>query len=399
MEKKPIKLYELRKRKELEVQNEELRMALKELDKLRESYYDLYNFAPVGYFSFDKNGLIIQVNLTGANKLGVEIDFLIKKQFSLFISPESKDVFYLHLQQVFRTNIKQTCELRLVDRNRTQFDIQVESILVNDKDNNSSYCRSVIIDITERKKIEELRLENEHLIGASKARSELVTIMSHELRTPLTSIIGYSIILQGTGQGELNENQKLLVDNVIKSSKHLLDLINGVLDLAKIDAGKFGLVVEDISLPDAIDEILQLIKEDAKEHNIILKKKIDTEMPSIKADRRALRQILFNLLSNAVKFNNKEEGIITVSANREGDLERISVSDTGIGIREEDIPRLFQKFEQLDSGISRKYEGTGLGLAITKQLVELHGGKIMVESNYGEGSTFAFLLPINGKVE
>ncbi len=254
-----------------------------------------------------------------------------------------------------------------------------------------------IEDITERKKLEGLRLENERLISASKARSEFLTIMSHELRTPLTSVIGYSIILEGKTQGELNEKQRFFVDNILKSSKHLLDLINNFLELAKTEAGKQEMVFEKISVPDAINEIFKLIKENAADRNIILKKEFDPEMLSIQADRRALKQMLFNLLSNAMKFSKKEGGIITVSTKRENDMVKISVADTGIGIKEEDLPRLFRKFEQLDSGISRKYDGTGLGLAITKQLVDMHGGKIWIESKYGEGSNFIFLLPIGRK--
>ena len=254
-----------------------------------------------------------------------------------------------------------------------------------------------IEDITERKKIEELRLENERLISASKARSEFLTIMSHELRTPLTSVIGYSIILEGKTQGELNEKQRYFVDNILKSSKHLLDLINNFLELAKAEAGKQEMVFEEISVHDVINEIFRLIKEEAMGHDIVLKKKFDPEIQYIQADRRALKQILFNLLSNAIKFSKKEGGIITVSTKKENDFVKISVADTGIGIKEEDLPRLFRKFEQLDSGISRKYEGTGLGLAITKQLVDMHGGKIRVESKYGQGSDFIFLLPIGKK--
>ncbi|MDO8725483.1 MAG: PAS domain-containing sensor histidine kinase, partial [Candidatus Methanoperedens sp.] len=254
-----------------------------------------------------------------------------------------------------------------------------------------------IEDITERKKVELLHLENERLISASRARSEFLTIMNHELRTPLTSIIGYSIILEGKTHSELNEKQRFFVDNILKSSKHLLDLINNFLELAKSESGKQKMVFEEISVPDAINEIFELIKENAIEHNIILRNEFDPEILSIQADRRALKQILFNLLSNAIKFSKKEGGIITVSTNRENDNVRITVDDTGIGIKEEDFPRLFQKFEQLDSGISRKYEGSGLGLAITKQLVDMHGGKIWVESKYGKGSNFIFLLPIGGK--
>jgi len=506
---------------ELEMQNEELRRVQRELEESHDRYSDLYDFAPVGYLSFDKNGLIIEVNLTGAKKLGVERNSVIKKPFSLYISPESKDVFYLHLRQVFRTGVRQTCELKLLDKKGIQLDLQLESLLV--KEGNSDHCRTAMIDITDRKKaeeiilntllysesivdtirepfvildaqknlkaanlafyktfnipiedarersiyeigdgrwnvprlrellekiipmntrfqdfeveqefpiighkvmllnasrlklagsdmillaieditlrkqLEELRLENERLISVNKTRSEFLMIMSHELRTPLTAIIGYSIILQENKHGELNEEQRFFVDTILKSSKHLLDLINNFLGLAKIEAGKQEIVFEEIYIPDVINEIFEIIREDAIGHDIILKKEFSQEMLSIQADRRSLRQILFNLLSNAIKFSKKEGGIITISTKRENDMVKISVADTGIGIKEEDLPRLFQKFEQLDSGISRKYEGTGLGLAITKQLVEMHGGKIWVESKYGQGSNFIFLLPIEGK--
>ncbi len=504
---------------ELEMQNEELRRAQNELEESRDRYSDLYDFAPVGYFSFDRNGLIMEVNLTGVKKLKAERNFLIKKPFSLFISSRSKDVFYLHLRQVFSTGVRQTCELKLVDKKGVQFDALLDSLSVQ----GDGHCRTAISDITERKKADEairnvlaytesivdtirepfvildshqrlktanlafykmfkipiedtkdkllyelgngqwniprlrellekiiplnaqfrdfeieqefhniglkvmllnacrlklagsnmillaiediterkkleaLHLENECLNSASKARSDFLTIMSHELRTPLTSIIGYSIILESMKQGELNEKQRFFVENILKSSKHLLDLINNFLELAKTEAGKQELVFEEISVPDAINEIFKLIKENTIENDIILRYDFNPELLSIKADRRALKQMLFNLLSNAIKFSKKEGGIITISTKRENDMVKISVADTGIGIKEVDLPRLFQKFEQLDSGISRKYEGTGLGLAITKKLVELHGGKIWAESKYGEGSTFIFTLPISEK--
>ncbi len=254
-----------------------------------------------------------------------------------------------------------------------------------------------IVDITEHKKLDEIRFENERLISANKARSEFLTIISHELRTPLTSVIGYSIILKGKTQGKLNEKQEFFVDNVLASSKHLLGLINGILDMAKIESGKLEIVFEEISVPETIHETLKLLKEKAAGHKIVLRTEFDPEPLHIKADRQKFKQILFNLLSNAIKFSKEEGGIVTVSAEKEGDMAKISVSDTGIGIKEEDIPKLFQKFEQLDSGISRKYDGTGLGLSITKHLVEMHGGKITVKSKYGRGSTFSFLLPMDGK--
>ncbi len=249
-------------------------------------------------------------------------------------------------------------------------------------------------EIQANKKLEDMVLENERLISADKARSEFLTIMSHELRTPLTSVIGYSIILKEKKHGKLNEKQELYIDNILASSKHLLEIINDVLDLAKMESRKIELFLENVSVPETIKEILNLMKEKAEKRNVILRKRFDPQITFIEADRQRFKQVLFNLVGNAIKFSRDEGGIVNVKTKKEGDMVKISVSDTGIGIRKEDMPRLFQKFAQFDSGISRKYEGTGLGLAITKQIIELHGGKIMVESKPEEGSTFTVFLPI-----
>ena len=152
--------------------------------------------------------------------------------------------------------------------------------------------------------------------------------------------------------------------------------------------------IERISLPDSINESLNLIKTDAQKRSVILRKEIDPEIEFIDADRKKFDQILFSLLSNAVKFSKPEGGEVTVMAKKVNDMAQISVYDTGIGIKEEDMGKLFRTFQQLDMGTSRKYGGTGLGLAITKQLVELHGGTVWAESKYGEGTTFTFTLPL-----
>ena len=148
---------------------------------------------------------------------------------------------------------------------------------------------------------------------------------------------------------------------------------------------------------DTINETLKLFEERAERKKIILKKEVDFNFPLIMVDRQKFKQILFNLIGNAIKFSKEDGGIISITVEKDDNNAKISVSDTGIGIREEDLPKLFQRFEQLDSGITRKYDGTGLGLAITKQLVELHGGKIWVESRYGKGTKFSFLMPITEK--
>ncbi len=258
---------------------------------------------------------------------------------------------------------------------------------------------TIVRDITERKQAEILRLENEQLAYASKAKSEFLATVSHELRTPLTSIIGFSLLLKEMKHGKLNEKQESYVDNILTGSSHLLHLISDILDTTKIEAGKLELTIGKISVPEVLNETINLIKENAETHNVILKCEIDHQLDVIEADQQRLKQILLNLLNNAVKFSKKEGGTVTLTAKKEGDMAQFSVSDSGIGIRDVDMGKLFNMFQQVDTGNTRQYSGTGLGLAISKQLVELHGGSIMVESEYGKGSTFTFLLPIEVTVQ
>ncbi len=249
--------------------------------------------------------------------------------------------------------------------------------------------------IDDQKRAQQIQLENERLIYASKAKSEFLANMSHELRTPLNAIIGFSELLKMGGG--LNEKQEHYLDNVLTSSKFLLDLINEILDLSKVEAGRMELAIEKVSVPAMINETITLFKEKAAKNNIVLKKDLDAQLDFIEIDQQRFKQVLFNLLSNAVKFSKKEGGTVTVTSKREGNMAKFQVSDTGIGIMEEDMGKLFKAFDQLDTGISREYGGTGLGLAISKKMVELHDGKIMAESRYGIGSTFTFILPIKAK--
>ncbi len=258
---------------------------------------------------------------------------------------------------------------------------------------NKSRMVALARDITDRKKAEEMSRENQRLVYASIAKNEFLSKMSHELRTPLNAVIGFSELLKMKTLGNLTEKQEDYVDNIRYGGKHLLNVISDILDLSKIDAGKMELVIENISVPETLNQTIVMVEEMAKKSTVSLKKELAPELEFIEADKQRFIQIISNLLSNAIKFNRKR-GIVTVTTNREGDMAKFSVSDTGIGIKEEDKNKLFKDFEQLDSGISKKYGGTGLGLAITKKLVELHGGKIWVDSELGAGSTFNFTLPI-----
>ena len=266
-----------------------------------------------------------------------------------------------------------------------------------DEDGNYDGMICIVEDVTERKLMDGIRIENEMLAFSNETKSEFLTIMNHELRTPLTSIIGYSLLLKEMKYGELNIKQESYVGNILKSSRHLLDLINSFLDLAKAETGKLEVNYEDIFVPDVVNRVIDLMKENGSDKNIIVKTDLDPALDIISVDKIKFKQIFFNLLSNAIKFSKEEGGTIVVSSKKEGDMAIFSISDTGIGVKEKDLDKLFHKFEQIDSGLSRKYGGTGLGLVITKELVELHGGQIMVESEYGKGSIFSFLLPVKSQ--
>jgi signal transduction histidine kinase len=222
--------------------------------------------------------------------------------------------------------------------------------------------------------------------------------MSHELRTPLNAIIGFSEVLLEKMFGEMNEKQEDYLRDIHSSGRHLLSLINDILDLAKVEAGRMELNLSTFDLPTAIDNALALIRERAMCHSIALSAEIDSQLGELNADERKLKQILLNLLSNAVKFT-PEGGRITVGARLLGDMVEIAVSDTGIGIAPEDQTAVFEEFKQVGTDYTRKAEGTGLGLALTLKLVKLHGGAMRLESEPGKGSTFAFTLPLNAAVQ
>jgi len=200
--------------------------------------------------------------------------------------------------------------------------------------------------------------------------------------------------LANKNSSDLTDEQKHFIESIRKSGEFLLSLINDILDLSKIESGKIELKIEEIPLKSTIEETLTLFYEKALKHKIVIKKEFEPGLDCLEADKQRIKQILINLLSNAVKFSKEEGGTITINAKKARDNIQISVSDTGIGIKPENMGKLFGKFEQLEKGISNKYGGTGLGLAITKQLVELHGGRIWAQSKYGEGSTFTFLIPL-----
>jgi signal transduction histidine kinase len=239
----------------------------------------------------------------------------------------------------------------------------------------------------------EIEEKNYQVEAANRHKSEFLANMSHELRTPLNAIIGFSEVLGERMFGELNEKQAEYTDDILSSGRHLLSLINEILDLSKIEAGRVELELAQFDLPVAIDNARTFVRERAVKHGIRLDVDVDEGLGDYVGDERKVKQILLNLLSNAVKFT-PEGGRIAIHARKTNSSVEISVSDTGIGIAPEDQATIFDEFRQVGGDYAHKKEGTGLGLTLAKKFIELHGGQIWVESEVGKGSTFTFTLPI-----
>jgi signal transduction histidine kinase len=239
---------------------------------------------------------------------------------------------------------------------------------------------------------EALSLASRELAAASGHKSDFLANMSHELRTPLNAIIGFSEVLEQHMFGELNARQTEYVGDISSSGKHLLNLVNDILDLSKVEAGRMDLDTTEFALSDTIEATLTYVRERAASHAIELASDVPPSLGTLVADERKIRQVLLNLLSNAVKFT-PDGGWIGVTASRHGDEVQVSVRDTGIGIGLEDQPKVFEEFRQLGKPSDRSREGTGLGLALAKRFVELHGGRIWFESELTKGTTFTFALP------
>jgi len=386
---------------ELEMQNRELLRTQAEMEMACDRYFNLHQFAPVGCFTLDRNGLISEVNLAGADILGVDKDQLVAMPFTEYVDPRDRDIFNSHLSEVFEGRQRSTCEISLGRKDATLTHVRLLIIAGKDTKGALVSCWTAVLDIAEHKRAEEAEIAKKGAEAVTRAESDFLANMSHELRTPLNSIIGFSEILQDDSAGVLNERQLEYVGYIHESGMHLLRLIGEILDLSKAAAHKLDLELCPVLLMDILMASLNLQKEKAMSHGINLSLEMGTDRDvEIVADPLRLKQIVFNLLSNAIKFTPDGGSVLIRSkilyqetAGFPDEYVEIAVEDTGIGIQPEDMTKLFKGFTQLNSPYVDKFEGAGLGLALSRQLVELHGGRIWATSEYGKGSTFTFLIP------
>ena len=281
----------------------------------------------------------------------------------------------------------------LHDRTKAVENERLADELTRLNENLEDRIRAATEELEERNR--QLQWQSEELERAYRLKSQFLASMSHELRTPINALLGYTSLMRDHIYGDLNQRQEEALNRMQTASHHLLELVNDVLDLAKIEAGKMPVHVERVHFGELMRELSQTIEPMVRRRNLEYRVEIDPDLPHLDTDRTKVKQIILNLLSNAVKFTH--EGHVAVSARPAPGGIVIDVEDSGIGIREEDVPKIFEDFRQVDQSSTREYGGTGLGLSITKKLLHLLGGTIRVQSTPGQGSTFSVSLPLRSE--
>jgi len=372
----------------------------------------------------DTDSRYITANKAFCNAVGMDLEFLINNTCKVCFDKEAAEKFQEDDRKVMQSKGQMIFEAKIIDSQNNEIWLETIKSPILDELGKVTGTVGIARNITDRVLVElETKKAKEEAEAANQAKSEFLANMSHELRTPLNHIIGFTELVVDKSFGGLNEVQEEYLDDVLHSSRHLLSLVNDILDLSKVEADKLKLETAAVNLKVILKNSLTMIKEKAMKHSIQLSNDIEDIPETIIADKRKLKQVMYNLLSNAVKFT-PDGGEIYLTANLvdgsslidggksqvdvEGDLTamdheprasqkliQISLTDSGIGLKREDLERIFLPFEQVDSSTNRKFQGTGLGLSLTKSLVELHGGTIRAESNgEGKGSTFRFTIPL-----
>jgi PAS domain S-box-containing protein len=366
-----------------------------------EKYRSLIDHIPDVVWTADSNRDLVYISGNAVKVLGYTSEELLGGQLWLDrIHPEDAARVGQAYQKLFSDGEKFDVEYRICRKDGGWIWLHNRALVT--RPGGGIMCADGIFkDITQRRQAEAaIQQTKDAAEAANLAKSQFLANMSHELRTPLNAIIGFSEILSDRTFGDLNDRQLKYSNNILNSGRHLLQLINDILDLAKVEAGRVELMRNTFSVAKVLPEVQTIVKTLANKKNISLEFELAPDLPALFADEAKFKQVMYNLLSNAIKFTPDGGNVFVTAgvqnANGSGSFLQIAVTDTGIGIKKKDQERVFNEFEQVDSSYGRQQQGTGLGLALTKRLIEMHGGRIWVESEgvEGKGSTFTFLIPI-----
>ena len=375
-----------------------------ELRSRENLYRTLFENSNDAIFLMNPNGQIWRTNEKAVDLLGYSIEQITNKTFDEFVIQEERDEIFRCLADLILGENQNVHDHIFKRSNDSSVNVEINLSAVKDSQGRVHLIQAVARDITSRKKVEAilrqseetLKLANAELARANRAKDEFLANMSHELRTPLNNILALSEILLEQSRGPINDKQKRSIQNIESSGRHLLSLINDILDLSKIQAQKMELSISKISVKDLAQSSINFVKEPAAKKGIHIQYHQAEPGMIIQGDALRLKQIIVNLLGNAVKFTPSGGKVdLLIMKNTERNAVIISVKDTGIGINPEDMDKLFKPFEQIDSSLARHYEGTGLGLVLVKRLTELHHGTVSVDSEAGTGSTFTITIPQN----
>jgi PAS domain S-box-containing protein len=386
-----LRVYQL----ELEMQNEELRRALAQLDTTRSSYFDLYDLAPVGYCTISEGGLIVQANLTASTLLGVPRAEIILQPISRFIEYHDQTVYYSHRSQLLRSGQAQSFDVRMNRANGTTFWAHIDAVAAEGNPGEPA-LRIMISDVSVRMKMEmELVAALDAAQVANRARELFISNMSHEFRTPMNIILGLCEILQ---QKPGDPKNKVRIDSIKQAANQLLVILNNLLDFSKLESGELALHGSEFDFRDFIEQVVAHHRQLARAKGLEFHVAVDSSIPErMSADHDRLKLVMDNLLGNAVKFT--ATGAISVHASTvqvkpDQVILKFEIQNTGVEIDDEKQKIIFAPFVQGDSSSTRAFSGTGIGLSISQKLVRLMGGEIGMTSRSGEGNTFWFTVPL-----
>ncbi|MHB8580828.1 MAG: PAS domain-containing sensor histidine kinase [Ignavibacteriaceae bacterium] len=377
---------------ELEHQNQELRIMQNDIEVSRNRYVYLFDFAPIPYFSLDMNGIIKEVNLNASIMLGVERKKLIGKGLSVYISREDQEIFHSFMKSVLNSNVKQSCELKIINKAKAVSYILLEGLKIDDPLESNQGCQLALIDLTDRKKIEDsIKKYSEELKILDATKNKFFSIIAHDLKSPFQGLLSASETLSTELDSLTTEEISSYIHIMSESIQNVYHLLTNLLNWSMLQRDLLDIIPEKLNLYREIDKTIELLKPSAKEKNLKIFNDVNENI-SIHADKNILRMIVQNLITNGIKFTNPG-GQISIFADIRDSLVEISVKDSGVGISSQDIAKLFRIDSSFPTKGTEGENGTGLGLHLCKEFVEKCKGRIWVESNLGEGSKFTFTLP------